>query len=94
MGDFVVVREGVPESRTLGFAEGGEGWVGQGVVGCAEVVVPLGVADEVDYGLGWHLDDVDVVDGEVGVRWDCLDVEVKMVCGEVLKALGDMWIGW
>lgn len=54
MGDFVVVREGVSESSALRFAEGGEERVRDGVVGCAEVVVALGVADEVDDGFWWH----------------------------------------
>lgn len=45
-----MVGEGVAESRTLGFAEGGEEWVGKDVVGLADVVVALGVTDEVDVG--------------------------------------------
>ena len=56
MGDFIVVGEGVSQGGTLGFAEGSEGRVRKGVVGCAEVVVALGVADEVNYGLWGHLD--------------------------------------
>ena len=49
-----MIGKRVAEGKTLGFAEGREGGVRQGVVGCAEVVVALGVADEVDYGLGGH----------------------------------------
>lgn len=50
MGDFIVVGEGVAESSTLGFAEGGEEGVGEDVVGLADVVVALGVTDEVNVG--------------------------------------------
>lgn len=50
MGDFIVVGEGVAEGEALGFAEGGEEGVGEGVVGCGDVMVALGVADEVDVG--------------------------------------------
>lgn len=46
MGDFGVVGEGGCEGAALLLAEGGEGWVGDGVVCGIEVVEALGVADE------------------------------------------------
>lgn len=48
--ETVVVREGRAEGGALLEAEGGEVRVGQGFVFGGEVVVALGVADEVDCG--------------------------------------------
>ena len=46
--DVGVVREKLGEVATLVFTKQGQGWVGHVVVCSAEVVVALGVADEVD----------------------------------------------
>jgi len=45
MGDEGMVGEGLSERRTLGLAEGGKGWVMEGVICSVEVVVALRVAD-------------------------------------------------
>ena len=50
MGYEGVVGEGLGEGGALGFAEGSEGWVGEGVVCGVEVMVALGVSDEVEVG--------------------------------------------
>ena len=48
MGDGGVVGEGVGEGAALGFSQGGEIRVVEGVVCIVEVVVTLCVADAVD----------------------------------------------